>query len=317
MNNLVNQRPLEFVPPCEIQGMSFEDYTKTPAINVSFLKDVIKHSPFYAKNVPRKEKKAFDTGTLAHLMILEPERAKEDIIVEPHITQWMRTNASKREFLDWLEETFPQVEPPSAPESPEKAWLDGMIKGYRAAIKAAGIMLVGQQEYDKARKMRDSVIEHPIGRAVFAGGEPEITMLARDSTSELLMKARVDWVPDGHDLLIDLKSTRCVSREEFARDAGKYQYHMQAAGYTIIDQLVHDRRTRREFLFVVLTNEEPYEAAFYKLDWEALQKGEARFNKALDMYSWCLKNNHWPGSSWDWNNGSDTIHELTIPRWAL
>jgi hypothetical protein len=317
MNSLVNQRLLEFVPPCEIEGMPFDEYLAYPAANVSFLKDVIEHSPFYAKNAPPKASKSMDIGTLAHLLILEPDRAKEDVIVEPRCAQSMRTNASKQEYVDWLQSQFPQIEPPAAPSSPERDRLDALVKGYKEAIKEMGALVVTTEDYTKACKMRDVVIDHPIGRAIFQDGTPETTLIARDPTSGMLVKARVDWRPEGHDLLVDLKSTRCVSRDEFARSAGKFQYHMQAAGYSIIDQLVHSRPRRREFLFAVVTNDEPYEAAFYKPDWEAMQKGEARFNRALDMYAWCVKNNRWPGSTWDWNNGEDTIHELTIPRWAL
>ena len=98
-------------------------------------------------------------------------------------------------------------------------------------------------------------------------------MLATDPATGVLCKTRNDWLPDGHRMIVDLKTTRDASWEAVSKVFARYGYHVQAALYRRVYQLVTGNAAA--FIHVVVESTPPHEVAFLELDPEALQAGEA------------------------------------------
>lgn len=257
MNDLV--LPAIDRTPQVITGLPFDDYKRLDAINASALK-LIERSPAHywqSRQTPREATPAQALGTLAHLLILEPEREGE-IAIAPDVDR--RTKAGKEEWAAFLAES----------------------NGRQTATA---------DQFDAARRMRDAVQAQPFARALLAGGEPEVTLLWQQDGTPI--KCRLDWLCRSHDVVLDLKTASDASAVEFARASGRYAYHLQAALYT--DAAAACGLGERAFVFLVVESEPPHGVALYQLDEDAMRAGSVRYRQALERYRECLARNDWPG----------------------
>ena len=262
------------IPWQVIEHLEFDAYRAIDAINCSGLK-LIERSPAHylqSRLEPREATPSQALGTLAHLLILEPARADE-VMVAPECDR--RTKDGKAAWAAFQE-------------------------------AAAGRLVATQDQLDAARWMRDAVDRSPYARALLSDGTPEVTLLYRlDSTP---IKCRLDWLCGGHDVILDLKTASDASESEFARAAGKYGYHLQAALYA--DAADACRIGPRSFVFLVVENTAPWAVALYQLDETAMHAGRIRYQRALDTYRTCLAADAWPGYP-------NEIQPLSMPKWAL
>ncbi|WP_295406496.1 PD-(D/E)XK nuclease-like domain-containing protein [uncultured Thiocystis sp.] len=267
-------------PPAMIDGLSFDDYRAIDAASSHALATILDKSPRHLKESERKPSAAMSLGTLVHSLILTPDL--DDYAVAPDGDR--RTKAGKQAFEEFQ-------------------------------VASEGRLLVTQDQFDTAARMRDAVLGHSIGRVLFAKGKAEQTLLAIDPESGLLCKGRLDWLPTDLDLLVDLKTCQSAAPAEIARDAGKYRYHQQAAFYSHLWTLVAGERL--PFMFACVESAPPFDVAVYELDADALEAGERRFRAALTIWAECLESGVWPGYLWDRDTGAHRIETLSIPRWAL
>jgi exodeoxyribonuclease VIII len=226
---------------------------------------------------------AMALGTLAHLLILEPERAEAEIAVAPDCDR--RTKAGKERW-----------------------------DAFQAEVAGRGMLMVTAEQYQTANAMRESVMRHSIARLLFAQGAAEQTLIAIDPESGARCKGRLDWLPTGHDLLVDLKTCQSAAPGDVARDAARYAYHQQAFLYSYLWELIAGER--RPFLFVFVESAPPFDVAIYELDQDALDAGERRFRQALEIWVECQASGVWPGLAWDRGAGAHRIETISLPRWA-
>lgn len=260
----------------------FEDYRAIDAASSHALATLLDKSPAHLHGMERQPSAAMALGTLAHLLILEPEREADEIAVAPECDR--RTKAGK---ADW--EAF-------------QADSDGKL-------------IVTHEQYRVANAMRESVQRHSIARLLFAQGTAEQTLIATDPESGALCKGRLDWLPTGHDVLVDLKTCQSAAPVDVARDAGKYRYFQQASFYCHLWHLITGER--RPFLFVFVESAPPFDVAIYELDQDALDAGARRFRDALAIWVECQASGVWPGYLWDRSANAHRIETISLPRWAL
>lgn len=97
-------------------------------------------------------------------------------------------------------------------------------------------------------------------------------------------KCRIDAMCD--EYIIDIKTTSDSSPSEFRRQLDRMHYDLQAAWY--VDLLrEHDGR-ERDFYFIAVENDAPYNVVVYKVSKQTLAIGRDKYNKALDV----LKRNY-------------------------
>lgn len=274
MNDLAIQSPIDIAGPRVIHGLDFDEYRAIDAINASGLK-LLKRSPAHfqqARLEPHAPTTAQALGTLVHLLVLEPERENE-VAVAPECDR--RTRGGK------------------------DAWAEFQAK-------AADRLIVTAEQWDTARRMRDAVRANPNALALLSDGAPEVTLL--HPLDSIPIKCRLDWLCDGHEVIVDLKTASDASEPEFSRAAGKYGYHLQAALYS--DSAEACGLGARAFVFLVVESAAPFGVALYVLDDDALRVGRIRYQRAMDRYRECLAADHWPGYPTE-------IQPLSVPKWSL
>lgn len=178
--------------------------------------------------------------------------------------------------------------------------------------RAEGKTPVTEEQYELVQAMAKALREDPEAAPFFEGpGEAEVSAFWRDANTDVLRRARFDWLPeaDGTRLVIpDYKTADSADHQTWAKKAADYGYEMQAAWYTdaaIALELDPDP----EFVFIVQEKVEPYLVSVIRLDADALQIGRYRNRQALEIYAECTATNHWPGY------GSNL--SLALPTWHL
>ena len=266
-------------PPNGIHpDIPFADYLRLPRVSAHGLMQIERSPAHYrhAIDTPREPTPAQALGTLSHLAILEPDRFDSEVFVAPEVNK--RTKAGKAELEAWQA---------SLPDD---------------------AVIADPDHHALACAMRESVMAQPYARALLEDGSAEQTMLATDHETGIDLKARADWLPSGHAAIVDLKTAQDASETAFARAAGNFKYHIQAAFYTDIAKAVELGDCA--FVFIAVETAPPHAVALYQLDDEAMHSGRIRYQRALDRYRDSRDSGQWPGYAQE-------IQPLTLPKWSL
>lgn len=302
-------------PPAIIakQDLPFAAYLKLEAASSHGLSMILDRSPLHYRSAERTPTAAQDLGTLAHTLILEPDQAA-NIVIKPDVA--LSSNAGKAAHVEWACEALGCDPPP--PEDPKAAagkTLDAQIAVLADRLASSGKTIVTREQWDSASRMRDAVAAHPIARVLFGEGQPEATLLAEDPRTGALCKGRADWICRRHSVLVDLKTAASAAPGDVSRAAARYAYHQQGAFYRHLWHLVSGETW--PFWFVFVESAAPYAVLVAELDEEALEAGQRRYERALDLYAEALNTGVWPGYGWSREAQAPQIETLSLPRWAL
>lgn len=238
----------------------------TPTLSSSIARILISESPKHAWTAHPKLNpdhqptvaEKFDVGTCAHSLLLEGESA----VVVIDAPDW-RTNAAKNE---------------------------------RDAARAAGQTPLLLKDFAAVERMCEAVKGQLGSLAVdpplFADGKAEQTLVWTES--DVLCKARLDWLRDDRAAIDDLKTTsRSANPETFSRTIFSSGYDVQAAWYLRGLQAVTGADA--EFRFVVVETAPPYALSVISLGPAALELANAKVDWALAAWQKCLADDSWPG----------------------
>ncbi|WP_439030263.1 PD-(D/E)XK nuclease-like domain-containing protein [Gordonia terrae] len=140
--------------------------------------------PALMRYAPRKEKREWDYGHVAHELILGKGSGIE-VVDAP---DW-RTKAAK-----------------------EKA----------AEARAAGRVPILREKFEQAERLRDAVLAHPDASVVFETGVPEQSIYAHDPETGVRLRCRPDWHTG--IAFADLKTTKDAANfEKSVREYGYHQ----------------------------------------------------------------------------------------------
>lgn len=124
------------------------------------------------------------------------------------------------------------------------------------------------------------------------GYKSEVAVFATIGATPI--KCMIDIVPDGLDLLADLKTTSSIgSTNEIMRSILKYGYHWQAALYLDLWNAASGEK-RNRFVFCFIETKEPYETAWIEISQNFLDLGRAGYMNALAQWQSCVATNLWP-----------------------
>jgi len=273
MNNLAVKNDLDGYI---LKHISNEEYHASTAISKSGL-DLIAKSPahYHAEKInedpelKRERTKSLDIGTAFHLLALEPESFDANIAVD-------------------------------ADKYPTKKECGRTIEEQRAEFAAAnaGKVIIRESDLDsKLRKMADSIRNHPAARYLLQGkGMVEASIFCKDTIHGVNCRVRPDWLrEDG--LIIDLKTTKDASASGFDKAIWNYRYHVQAAFYMDMYEVVTGKRSPG-FVLIPVENTAPFLAGEPVLieegdDW--LNIGRRAYLENIETYARCLETGKWPG----------------------
>lgn len=260
-----------------------------PSVSSSGLRTLVSKSPkhFFAGwsgNRDRKEEKeseALILGRCAHALLLDQADFDANFVRRP--PQW--SDWRKAEAREWKKKQTEVLKKTVYDDKIQEA-----VEGMRAAL----------------------AVEPVVANAGVLNGEVERSLIWKDETTGLWLKARPDVIPTDSNNVVDLKTTTSVDSEEIGKTIFKWKYHMQAALTGMGFRAVLGRKMKG-FGLLFIEKEFPHCISLEQIMDEDLARGESLVRAAIDTVAQCLKTGEWPGPA-------GTISDAKwaqIPKWAV
>lgn len=269
-------------PPQTTEAVSepFGAYIQRPALNWSLLKHMAKSPAHYryAAKSRTEDTLALKQGRALHTAVLEPE------FFSIRYAIW---DGPRRQGKDW--------------------------DAFDAQAAADGKEVLKLDEVLQIQVMAEAVRRDPDAARLLSGGVAEQSILWTAETPELgdlkatkrAAKSRIDY--DGPLGLVDLKSSKNASPDDFGRQAWNLGYLGQAAFY--IDAKAAVTGEVRPFRFVVVEKTPPFVVQAYEVPPELISVGRDHYRDLLCRLAQCEASGNWHGYV-------DGVASLTLPSWV-
>lgn len=280
-----------------IHGMAAKDYHLDeggPRLSQSLATLIIKETPAharqasYALGADRGDYTASDDhGTITHALMLEPENQK--LIHEISAT-------------DKDGEIVTNYRTKAAQEEKETAEARGQIPMTRDKLDIFRY---------KAKALSYRLKSHETN-PIELDGRSEVVIYWEEQTSEgpVRCRCRIDHLRmlDGEIQVIDLKTTDSAAPKNIQRVAWDKGYEIQDAAYRrAVEAKFPDFAGRVTVVFAFLELAKPYVVNPVTFSARFRRLGEARWERACNIWARCLKEDHWPAYAGG---------ELDPPHWA-
>ena len=175
-----------------------------------------------------------------------------------------------------------------------------------------GKLIVSQEEYDQLTAMRDGILTNPTARNLIqSDGMRERPIRWQHSGTGLWCKAKPDLMT--FDFFVDLKTIDSLAN--WTKHVANFGYHRQQSFYQSGDRAITEhfrhRNPPKEFVFVVVEKQAPFEAAAFTLDESTVMQGQAENEAALIELAERIRTKNWKSRYYG------RIQETSLPRWAL
>lgn len=251
--------------------MSISDYHgDKESMSSTGIKELCHSIPDYLNYIskPQERKECFDFGNIAHLMILEPEEFEETVIVTPTFN--LKSNlgrAQKKEFVDKLK--------------PHQ-------------------LLTDEKKLETLKKMRDSVLTHPIAgngeKEILENIEPELSFYSDDPNFDIRKRCRFDGLKateqEGVFDAVDIKTTAIdtIYDDDIQRVILDHGYHISEAWYRDVFEESGFGEIRN-FYFIFVQKKAPFKVKVIQLDPELIQIGRSQIYDGLEELEEWKKSN--------------------------
>lgn len=176
---------------------------------------------------------------------------------------------------------------------------------WRAALPADAL-IVAADEAESLYAMARALRAHPVAVVALTSEHREISGYA---TTDLFgLKLRADLLSPDEGVIWDLKTCASAAPNKFSRDAFDLGYHLQAAWYLTVANLI-EPGTYHAFRWICVEKDAPYCVAVYEATEEHLALGSQAIGRALDVLTSCLDDGGFHGFPAD-------VVPLEVPRWA-
>lgn len=303
---ITQTEPFEF--PSIMRGLPFETYVGIEALNSHGAQTIMDLSPYHFRwhrdNDEDEPSPAKRLGTLFHELVLEPERNAYRVIPDGADKA---SNANKLALVNFYCASM-ECEPPYIDvKLADGKLLSAQLEILEEQFSTSGLYAVKQAAFDAARQMRDGLFSKRVARALFADGEAEVTLLWEDREFGARKKARVDWLPEGHDLMVDIKSIDSAGWAEAMKSIARYGYRPQAAHY--LEGGNACGLPHHTFALAFVESSKPYQSRIVYFDNDDIAEGSNRMRVATKSYSECVASGHWPGYP-------EEIEKADLPKWS-
>lgn len=238
-----------------ILDMTSEQYHAHEAISNSGLTELAKsaaHYRHYREN-GSPDTDALNFGSAFHTMLLEPEAF--DSRVQLWSGQSRATTKGKEEYANAV---------------------------------ATGKLTLKIDEHVAMKAMCSAINAHVSSNVYLSGkGKVEASLFWTDAETGVQCRCRPDWMRDD-GVLVDLKTTRDASPEQYERHAFNYRYWVQAAFYMQGYEAVTGKKCPA-FAFVAVEKEQPYGCTLWIADESAVEAGKREVRRCLERYATAKK----------------------------
>ena len=260
--------------------MSLFDYLKDPAVNRSFLVDLVNLCPDEARwNQEHNEvTDATVLGDATHAAVLEPERFEKEYVVMPaDCRPGSGTGMRARKEL------------------------------FMATVERKGQTVIKEDQFQNLREMKEVVYSDDNCTRILCDGEAELSGFYIEPEFNVLCKFRADWLNRRLQMDIDIKTTNNIQHYIFRNHAYEFGYDLQSfmtlRGLAILTGVEH------KFRFIVIASKGYHGLKLYDADDDLLRSGEERYFKGLEIYQQCV-------SSGDWPRYDSTPQPLGVPEFV-
>lgn len=165
-------------------------------------------------------------------------------------------------------------------------------------------------EYSTAAAAIRRAIEH---HGLVLDGESEPSFVWREDTrcGKVEVRCRMDHLRESHAQIIELKTIRDASLRSCQRAIHDHGYDIQmAAQMRAFARWKPPLAGRIDFVWVFAEIKPPYAVTPLRPCGSLKTIGERRWERAVERWAWCRKNNNWPGYV-------DRIETVQPLPWAL
>jgi exodeoxyribonuclease VIII len=241
-----------------------KDYHALEHVSSTALRTISLNNPLYYKQKQMAEKdvtKSMIMGTLVHMAILEPEEFTKNVIINPF------SDKRTKEYKDWAKSS--DIE---------------------------GKTVISAGELSEIEQMKAMMFSHPVALPLFNRATMrEMAIIYKDQSRmtfrDYIVKAKLDLI--GDDFIADIKTSADISPHAFINTVVYSQYHLQAAFYRYLDTCVTGKT--KDFYFIAIRNQAPYDVAVYKLSNGRLDQGDRLWWKAFTAYRAAAESKIWGG----------------------
>ncbi len=196
-----------------------------------------------------------------------------------------------------------------------ETWNTNAVKEEVAAVRAAGRTPIKASAMRAAEAMADAVRRHTDAGPLFAEGTglAERSIFWTHERTGTALRSMLDWLCLADrlpPLIVDLKSTKDVSKRGVAKAVAEYRYYQQDPFYRAAVASLGFDLADIGFVFVFVGSAPPHLVTVAVLDDEALAEGMACNEEAIDLWVQCQDTGIWPPYATD-------IETISLPAWAL
>lgn len=216
-------------------------------------------------------------GAALHKYVLEPDGFMDEYAVAPTIDR--RTKAGKEEYAAFAAQV-----------------------GERDIISDA--------DYFEIVRISEKLKSTPVVKYLLTG-EVETSYYFRDSFTGLDLQARPDVFKTVGErgMIVDLKTCRDASNNEFRKSAIAYGYDVQAAMFIAACEAEYGIPC--DFIFIAVEKDPPYMVNVLAADELLIKYGKDRLREALGTYKECRDTGNW----WGYNGSTMIINNLILPAY--
>jgi exodeoxyribonuclease VIII len=226
------------------EGITDEAYRSIKAVSKSDLDAWVRGAR------PAADDRTLFIGTVFHLAVLEPAKARARIKVGPDVD--MRTTEGKTAWNDFV-----------------------------ADITDIDALPLRPSEYDMLRKMVAAMKQHPdVSKLRDAPGMCEVAIVWKDNTTGVHCKAKIDKVL--RNGLLDFKTTGYIDDYDFNRSIIAFNYDAQAAFYQ--DGWQAATGDCLPFALVPCSKREPHATWVRRLTPDEVMVGRRWYETVLKLY---------------------------------
>lgn len=252
--------------------MTFAEYCRLPGVNHSTLKLMAKSPLHYKDGLETEDEDSDDmmVGRAAHTAVFEPDRFLKDYALY----------SKRRDGKEW--DAFKSLN--------------------------VGKTILTDKMFYNALRIRDAVRENPIAKPYLNDGKAEVSLQFDDPETLIPCKARLDWISQPNNVLVDLKTSHCVDPWKFGKTGADLFYHSQMAFY--LRALRANKYVTPDFAIIIaVENTRPHDVVVMEVDSHSLRVGDDLCSNWLHDLSNCLASGKWPGQA-------DSIQRFMLPIWA-
>jgi exodeoxyribonuclease VIII len=255
--------------------MTREQYRAHPALNFSLAKHLLRSPAHFraAVDEEREETDAMRIGTLAHSMVLEGKNLLDLYAIKPEGMSF-----ATKEGKEWRDkQTLP---------------------------------ILKEEDANAIPRIAEAIIENPDAAKILKGCQSRETPIIA-SMHGVECKCLIDLhdPASGKWTIGDFKTAQDASLREFANNAYRMDYDMQAAWYSDLLAISSGIENAPWWFWIVTEKKPPFVNAVYIPSDELMQSGREKVQRALNIYNECMESGEWPMPL-------RGIHAIQLPRWA-